>query len=141
MNRSLLRVAATTALLLLPTLVTAPAEAAAPPTLSAPRVVAGEKLVLKARVAGPARRAVTLQRRSGSHWKIVLRTRTASRGTTALTTRQPSTATSYRVVAPRQGKHRAVTSRSFRAVPVAQQLRVSLPAETTTRSTIPVTAT
>ncbi|MEH3034400.1 MAG: hypothetical protein PGN07_10285 [Aeromicrobium erythreum] len=140
MNRSLVRTAATTAVLLLLTLLSVPAHAASP-SLSATRVVAGEKLVLKTRVGGPARRPITLQRWSGKRWTTVLRTRTASRGTTALVTRQPARTTSYRAVAARTGKHRAVTTRSVRAVALAQRLDVSMPMLTTTRQSMPVQAT
>ncbi len=100
---------------LLVALTATPGAAARQPTLSiSPSTgAAGSVMRLTGRVPTRAgARPVVLQRKAGARWTRVARGRTAARGTFRFTTTRRSTATTYRVVAPRvraRGLRKVVT--------------------------------
>jgi hypothetical protein len=86
-------------------------------TASATRVSVGDSVTLVARVPG-GRFArgdhVAFQRRTGSRWLTVSRTRLGGSGRTSTTVHPRAGSTSYRVVSPRTAKPRPLRSRSVR---------------------------
>ncbi len=117
-----------------------PPAGAAAATLSARPVVAGEQLVLHGSVAATRPRPVTLQRRVAARWVRVAGGRTTARGAFRLVVRQPSVATTYRVLAPAVAGRRATASRAFRAVPVAQRVTLTTRGPLEVRSPLAVGA-
>lgn len=75
-----------------------PAEAA-PGRVAAP-VLQGRVAVVTGQVSGPARRPVVLERRAGSRWKVVAKSRTAADRSFTLRARLAGKAMTVRVTAP-----------------------------------------
>lgn len=77
------------------------------PTAQAPSsrtitAVPGQKTAIAGKFTRrDGRRPIVLQRQVGGKWKLVTRSRTSARGTYRISFKAPTTATSYRVVAPK----------------------------------------
>ncbi len=92
--------------------------------------IAGERTTATGVVPVRAKktRPVVLQRKSGSRWVTVARSRTSKRGAFTLKHTQRSVSTRYRVLAPTAGKARKTATPTRAVTPLAQKVGVTVPA-------------
>jgi hypothetical protein len=115
----------------LPTTATAATRRASSATLTAPaRVAAGSVLRLSGQIRPAAKRAVVVQRRSGSGWVTAGRGTTTSAGRYSVSLSVPATSTGrfvLRAYSPAAARHRAATSRTRTVTLVARPGLASTP--------------
>jgi alpha-tubulin suppressor-like RCC1 family protein len=95
-------------------------------SISPTKALAKERVSVAAKVPGPARRVVLLQRQAGSRWVTVERARSSKSRNVSFTFR-PKATTVVRLSAPAVGGAAAFTSPSAKVTVVPQRLELTLP--------------